>query len=83
MTEPILDAWYTTPYGDFIMHKTRFGMFHSKDREGNGLVTGATLDAVWQMTPCHLQWAVEGYTPPDWFDESEIKVYDGTVGGKL
>ena len=83
MTEPILDAWYTTPYGDFIMHETRFGMFHSKDRDGNGLVTGATLDAVWQMTPCHLQWAVEGYTPPDWFDESEIKVYDGTVGGKL
>lgn len=83
MTEPLLDTWYTTPHGDFKIEKKRFGTFRSLDREGNGLVTGATLDAVWQMTPLHLKWHVEGYTPPNWLDESEIKSYDGIVGGKL
>jgi hypothetical protein len=83
MTEPLLDTWYTTPHGDFKIEKKRFGTFRSLDREGNGLVTGATLDAVWQMTPFHLKWHVEGYTPPNWLDKSEIKSYDGIVGGKL
>ena len=64
MTEPILESWYTTPYGDFKIIKKRFGTFQSYNREGDGLVTGATPKSVFEMTPAHLQWAVEGYKGP-------------------
>ena len=76
----LLERWYTTPHGDFMIHKTRFGLFRTVDREGNGLVTGGTAKAVFQMTPWHLKWAVEGYTPPEGVD---VITYSGTVGGKL
>ena len=75
-----LDAYWTTPYGDFAIRKTRFGLYQSYDRELVGLVTGGTYDAVWQMTPCHLQWAREGYNAPEGKPE---RTYDGVVGGKL
>ena len=78
--EILLERWYTTPYGDFMIHKTRFGLFRTVDREGNGLVTGGTAKAVFEMTPCHLMWEKEGYTPPEGV---EVTTYSGTVGGKL
>jgi len=80
MSSQPLDAYYVTPYGDFAIMKTRFGLFTSYNRDCEKLVTGATYDAVLQMTPCHLQWDVEGYTPPEGMTQT---TYDGTVGGKL
>ena len=78
--EELLDTFYTTPHGDFAIKKTRFGLHVSYDREGNGLVTGLEWKHVFEMTPCHLKWAVEGYTPPE---GSEQVTYDSVVGGKL
>ena len=75
-----LDAYWTTPYGDFAIRKTRFGVYQSYDRELVPLLTGGTYDAVWQMTPCHLKWAREGYNAPEGKPE---RTYDGVVGGKL
>ena len=80
MTEEILDQYYTTEYGDFMITKTRFGLYVSKDRELMGLVTGGTWQAVFEMTPCHLKWAREGYVAPE---GKEVIEYDGVVGGKL
>lgn len=78
--QELLDTYYTTPHGDFAIMKTRFGLFTSYDRDCNKLVTGGTWDAVFQMTPFHLQWAAEGYVAPE---GKEVVEYDGVVGGKL
>ena len=75
-----LDAYWTTPYGDFAIRKTRFGVYQSYDRELVPLLTGGTYDAVWQMTPCHLQWAREGYKGADGQPEH---TYSSFVSGKL
>lgn len=80
MTDQPLDAYYVTPYGDFAIRKTRFGLFTSYNRDCVNLITGMTYEAVLDMTPFHLKWAVEGYTPPEGMGET---TYDGTVGGKL
>ena len=73
-------TWFPTPYGEFRIAETRFGLFTSYNREGGGLVTGPTYDSVMVMTPCHLDWAVNGYTTPDGQQQT---IYDGTVEGKL
>ena len=78
--EELLDTFYTTPHGDFAIKKTRFGLHTSYDREGNGLLTGLEWKDVFEMTPSHLKWAVEGYTAPE---GSEQVTYDSVVGGKL
>ena len=80
MTEQLLDTYYSTPYGDFAIMKTRFGLFTSYDRDCVKMVTGGTWEAVFQMTPHHMKWAVEGYTAPE---GKEVVEYDGVVGGKL
>lgn len=80
MTEQLLDTFYTTPHGDFAIKKTRFGLFTSYNRDGESMVTGGTWEATFTMTPHHMRWAVEGYTPPEGVDVVE---YDGVVGGKL
>lgn len=79
MSQP-LDTFYTTEYGDFAIMKTRFGLYTSYDRECKQLVTGATWDSVFQITPSHLKWSVVGYTAPEGTEQVE---YDGVVGGKL
>ena len=79
--EEILDQYYTTPYGDFAIRKTRFGAYTSYDRELVQLVTGGTWEAVFSMTPCHLQWAREGYVAPE--GKESTTTYSATVGGKL
>lgn len=76
----ILDQYYTTPYGDFAIKKTRFGLYTSYDRELVELVTGGTWDSVFQMTPCHLMWKRDGYVAPE---GKEVVEYSGVVGGKL
>ena len=76
-----LDQFWTTPYGDFAIKKTRFGAYTSYDRELVELVTGGTWDAVFSMTPCHLQWAREGYVAPE--GKESTTTYSAIVGGKL
>ena len=78
--EEILDQYYTTPYGDFAIKLTRFGVYTSYDRELVHLVTGGTWEAVFSMTTCHLQWAREGYQAPEGMPE---RTYDSVVSGKL
>lgn len=75
-----LDQYWTTEYGDFAIKKTRFGLFVSYDRELVEMVTAGTYEACWKMTPYHLMWKREGYTPPEGQDAIS---YDGVVGGKL
>ena len=78
-----LEAWYTAKFGDFKIIKKRFGTFTSYDRQGNSLVTGGTAKSVFEMTPAHLRWAVEGYNPPAWLDGEEVKTYSASAGVKL
>lgn len=78
--EELLNTFYTTPYGDFAIKKSRFGLFISYKRDGEQMVTGGTWKATYTMTPLHMQWAVEGYTPPEGVESVS---YSGVVGGKL
>ena len=78
--EELLDTFYTTPYGDFAIKKTRFGVHTSYDREGGGLVTGLNWIDVFEATPCHLQWARDGYHSPE---GQEQVTYDSVVSVKL
>lgn len=72
-----LDAFYTTPFGDFRISKTRF-LFASYDRDGKALVFGDTAEAVMGCTPTHLEAKAPGY------DGRYDKVLgDAVVGGKL
>ncbi len=75
-----LDQYWTTPYGDFAIKKTRFGVFTSYDRELVELVTAGTYKACFEMTPAHLQWAREGYKVPE---GQEVGTYSSSVGVKL
>ena len=78
-TQP-LDQYWTTPYGDFAIRKTRFGVFQSYDRELVQLLTAGTYEACFTMTPAHLQWAREGYVVPE---GQEVGSYSSSVGVKL
>ena len=78
--EELLDTFYTTPYGDFAIRNTCFGIHTSYDRDGNDLVTGLEWIDVFKTTPCHLQWAKEGYNPPEGVEQT---TYDSVVSGKL
>ena len=75
-----LDQYWTTPHGDFLISKSRFGLYISYDRELVPLVTAGTYEACWKMTPAHLQWAREGYTPAE---GQEVGTYSSSVGVKL
>ena len=66
---------YTSGYGSFTIEQTRF-MWKSVDAEtGKDLVFAATPEAVWHMTPTHLEAHALGL--------KEERSYAGTVGGKL
>jgi len=47
-------AWFTCEYGQYRVVETRFGLYKSIDKEGNGLITGLTEEAVHSCTPLHL-----------------------------
>ena len=44
-------TWYPTPYGEYRIYETRFGLFTSVKRDGTKMVTGGTREAVLSMTP--------------------------------
>jgi len=58
----------------FTVEKARF-LWHSKDKDGNGLVSALTEQACITATRFYLKGKQEGF--------SDTKSYDGTVGGKL
>ena len=58
----------------FTVEKARF-LWHSKDKDGNGLVSALTEDACIKSTRFYLKGRQEGFT--------ETTKYEGTVGGKL
>jgi hypothetical protein len=71
MTEPKLidDAFY--------VEKARF-LWHSKDKDGNGLVSAVTEAQCINATRFYLKGKQEG-----WSEDNSRVVNDGTVGGKL
>ena len=58
----------------FTVEKARF-LWHSKDKDGNGLVSALTEDACIKATRFYLKGRQEGFI--------ETTKYEGTVGGKL
>jgi len=60
----------------FYVVKARF-LWHSYDKEGNGLVSALTEESCISGARFYLKGKQEG------FDKSETRTYDGTVGGKL
>ena len=71
MTEPKLidDAFY--------VEKARF-LWHSKDKDGNGLVSAVTEAQCINATRFYLKGKQEG-----WSEDNSRVVNDGTVRGKL
>ena len=66
---------YTCEYGSFTIQKTRFMYKSVCEKTGNDLVFGLTPEAVWTITPTHLEAYALGL--------KEEHSYSGTVGGKL
>ena len=60
----------------FTVEKARF-LWHSKDKDGNGLVSALTEQACIIATRFYLKGKQDGW------DKSEVRTYEGTVGGKL
>lgn len=58
----------------FYVEKARF-LWHSFDKDGNGLVSALTEDQCISGTRFYLKGKQEGF--------GETKTYEGTVGGKL
>lgn len=61
----------------FYVQKARF-LWHSFDKEDNGLVSALDEKTCVQMTRFYLKGLQEG-----WSSENSRVVNDGTVGGKL
>jgi hypothetical protein len=59
----------------FYVEQKKYGLWDSKDLEGNGLVTSLTEEQCVSATRGYLKWKQEGFP--------ESKNYEGTVGGKL
>ena len=66
---------YKTDYGSFTIEKTRFIYKSVSVETGEDLVFGATPEAVWTMTPTHMEAHALGL--------KEARTYDGVVLGKL
>jgi len=58
----------------FYVEKARF-LWHSKDKDGNGLVSAMSEQACILATRFYLKGKQDGW--------GETKSYSGTVGGKL
>jgi hypothetical protein len=60
----------------FYVEEKKYGLWHSWDKEGNGLITALTEDSCISGTRFYLKGRQEGWSEPE-------KVHEGTVGGKL
>ena len=59
----------------FYVDEKKYGLWHSWDKDGNGLVTALTEDSCISGTRFYLKRRQEGWV--------ETKTYSGEVGGKL
>ena len=59
----------------FYVDEKKYGLWHSWDKDGNGLVTALTEDSCISGTRFYLKGRQEGW--------AETKTYSGEVGGKL
>ena len=59
----------------FYVQEKKYGLWDSKDLEGNGLVTSLTKEQCISATRFYLKGRQEGFI--------ETKKYEGEVGGKL
>jgi len=62
----------------FYIEKTRFGLYKSIKKNGEGFLTGLTYDAVLTMSRWHLKCEQEGTLQ----DYTRV-INSGVVGGKL
>lgn len=61
----------------FYVEEKPYGLWHSWDKDGKGLITALTEDSCISGTRFYLKGIQEGW--PD----NNAATYDGTVGGKL
>lgn len=61
----------------FYVQEKPYGLWHSWDKDGKGLITALTEDSCISGTRFYLKGIQEGW--PD----NNTATYDGTVGGKL
>jgi len=59
----------------FYVEQKKYGLWDSKDLEGNGLVTSLTEEQCISATRFYLKGRQEGFP--------ETKTHEGVVGGKL
>jgi len=59
----------------FYVYEKKYGLWHSTDKDGNGLVTSLTENQCISATRYFLKGRQEGFP--------ESKIYEGEVGGKL
>jgi hypothetical protein len=59
----------------FYVEEKKYGLWHSWDKDGNGLVTALTEDSCISGTRFYLKGRQEGW--------AETKTYSGEVDGKL
>jgi hypothetical protein len=60
----------------FYVEEKKYGLWHSIDKEGKGLITSLTEEQCVSATRFYLKGRQEGWSEPE-------KVHEGTVGGKL
>jgi hypothetical protein len=60
----------------FYVAEKKYGLWHSWDKDGKGLVTALTEDSCISGTRFYLKGRQEGFIEPQ-------KVHSGTVDGKL
>ena len=71
-------TWYATEWGQFRVEQSRWGTYTSYDKDGNGLVTGGTEDAVLTITPMHFE-----ANSPDYDGKFDGATFSSSVGVKL
>ena len=60
----------------FYVEEKKYGLWHSWDKDENGLITALTEDQCVSATRFYLKGRQEGWPKPE-------VVHEGTVGGKL
>jgi hypothetical protein len=60
----------------FYVEENKYGLWNSKDKEGNGLITALTEESCVSGTRFYLKGRQEGFSEPE-------KIHSGIVDGKL
>lgn len=60
----------------FYVQQKKYGLWHSTDKDGKGLITSLSEELCVAATRFYLKGRQEGFPEPE-------KVHEGVVGGKL